>query len=510
MSLFQSEEITNATEELIVTGMLHNLPFLAFTNSSIDISHFENDDCSVLAEIALEFYEDNKKAPGIHSVELLESVSDLLSDQASNIEKLLHKMDEKYGGRDIHTNVLITTYKGWIRDRSMRLASKEMDRLLKLGRVSEAELKMEEVRVHLKTHLDSKPLTTDIFDPNIVHMMEHTDEIIMKFHNDLDRFLPPQTKNRFYTYLGGKKTAKSQWLEYKVITGLENDLNVLAITFELTEDEYLHRLWCGISGCRVDLNPNNRMKSTEIEEELPVFDCEKNRKRTCERPECPDQELFDFEEYESGVWEVCTECQGQREFDPVVWKEDALIEVIRTPKMFKEEQKKWRMQYKGSVKVMAFEPGTMSVEDLIAQIESLQLIEGFIPDLITIDSADNMLAQTRYSEKRHELGSIWLHLSALAKRGYLVWTVTQTNRSGWGVEWLTDAMIGEDASKLMVVDGMVSINEHVDRSAGVNEKYWQTQRLRAHDYRSAKLPHYDVRILNDFGRYLACIETCRM
>lgn len=510
MSLFESEEINNATEELIVTGMLHNTAFLAYTNSSIEIRHFENNDCSVLAEVALEFFDDNKQAPGIHSVELLESIKDLVPDQANNIEILLRKMDEKYGGREIHTQVLVSTYKGWVRGRSMRLASKEMDRLLKLDRTDEAEIRLEELRQSLRHHRDDTTLTTDVFDPNIVPMLEHTDDVIMKFHNDLDRFLPPQSKNRFYTLLGGKKTAKSQWLEYMAITGLENGQNVLAITFELGEDEYLNRLWCGISGCRIDLNPNKRTNPTIIADELPIFDCEKNRRQVCERPECPVQESFDFEEYETGVWEACSSCIGQREFEPAVWKEDADIDIIRTPKALKEEQKRWRMQHSGNLKVMAFEPGTITIHNLYNKVETLQLINGFIPDLIVIDTVDNMLSESRYNEKRHELGSIWLQGSAFAKKGYLIWTASQTNRTGWGKEWLEDNMIGEDASKLMVVDGCISINEHMDRKEGVNEKYWQTQRLRAHDYRSAKMPHYDLRILNDFSRYLACIETCRM
>lgn len=510
MALFESEEISNATEELIVTGMLHNKAFLAYTSSSLDARHFENEDCSILAEMALEFFEENKDAPGIYSIELLESIKDVVPDHADNIDILLKRIDQKYGGREIHTQVLITTYKNWIRGRSMRLGSKEMDRLLKLGKTAEAELKMEELRQNLRHHTDSDVLTTDIFDPNIIPMMEHTNDVILKFYNDLDSFFPPQTKNRFCTFLGGKKTAKSQWLEYMAITGLENGLNVLAVTFELTEDEYLHRLWCGITGCRIDLNPNHRTKPRTVKADLPIFDCEKNRDRTCERPECPENDEFNFEEFEPNQWDACDFCIGQREFKPVVWKEETTLEIIRTPSELKKEQKKWRMQDTGNMRIMAFEPGSITMNDFSGKLETLQLVQGFIPDLIVIDTIDNMLSDSRYNEKRHELGSIWLQTSALAKRGYLVWTASQTNRTGWGKEWLEDNMIGEDASKLMVVDGCVSINEYMDRKNGANEKYWQTQRLRAHDYRGARMPHYDLRILNDFSRYLACIETARM
>ncbi len=511
MALFKSEEINNATEELLVTGMLHNSVFLSVINNIIDVRHFDNDDCSVLAELALEFFDDNKEAPGIHSIELLESVKNLIDEQSDNVEKLLKKMDKKYGGRDIHHQVLMKTYVEWSKGQALRETSKEIDRLLKLGKTAEAEQKMEEARQHLRHHGTETVPDISIFNKGISALLEHSEDIIIKHYNILDKFLPPQSKNRFYTYLGGKKAGKSQHLQFQAISGLENGLNVLAFTFELTEGEYLGRLWHGITGKRIDLNPNKRDQPKTLEVPLPVFDCVKNRDGSCERPELPSNfEWEDYDEYMQGAWNPCDFCIGKRSFDPIVWKEKTIVDVIRSPKEFEKEQEKWRMQHSGEIRVVALEPGSATVQDIRDKVERLQLIEGFIPDLIVIDSADNLISTTRYNDKRHELGSIWLQLSAFAKAGYLIWTASQTNREGWGKEWIEDRMISEDASKLMVVDGMISINEHMDRNAGINEKYWQTQRLRAHDYRSAQLPHYDLRLLNDFSRYMAVLDVCKM
>lgn len=514
MGLFKSEEINNATEELLVTGMLHNSVFLSVINQMIDVRHFENDDCGVLAELALEFFDDNKEAPGINTIELLESVKDLVDGQGDNIEKLLRKMDDKYGGRDIHHQVLLKTYMEWSKGRSLRFLSKEIDRLLKLGKTEEAEEKMEQARQHLRHHGTESVPDISIFNKGIVSLLEHSEDIIMKYHNSLDKFLPPQSKNRFYTFLGGKKSGKSQWLQYQAISGLENGLNVLAFTFELTEGEYLGRLWHGITGARIDLNPDKRNKEKYINTTIPVFDCAKNREGTCERPECPENYEWEEEyntEYFPDSWEPCEYCLGEKAFEPVVWKEKCDIPIIRSPKEFEKQQKKWKMQNSGGeIRVVALEPGSVTVQAIKDKIERMQLIEGYIPDLIVIDYADNLVSSSRYNDKRHELGSIWLQLSALAKSGYLVWTASQTNRTGWGKEWLEDSMIAEDASKLMVVDGMISINEHMNREDDINEKYWQTQRLRAHDYRSAQVPHYDLRVLNDFSRYMAVIDICRI
>lgn len=510
MSLFKSEEINNATEELILTGMLHNTGFLTFINQMLDVSHFENEDCATLAEMVLEFYDANKSAPGVHSVELLESIKDIVGDQGDNLERLLRMIDKRYGGREIHTNILLTTYKDWMKGRSLREASKDINKLLDKGMTAEAEDKMEEVRQRLKHHGADPSLSIDIFNPDIIPLMEFDDEKILFFNNMLDDFMPPQAIGRFYTFLGGKKTGKSQWLQYLSLAGLDSGLNVLTITFELTEPEYLKRLWCGITGCRIDMNPSRRSKQAEVDCDLPIFDCERNRNRTCERPECPDNDVFAFTDYEENSWEPCSHCIGTREFLARVWKEPAVVDIIRSPKEMEKEMRKWRMQHSGNLRILPLEPGTMTVEHVKDEIMKLQFLENFIPHLIVIDAADNMLSASKYQDKRHEIGNIWLYLSALAKRGYLVWTASQTNRTGWGKEWIDDSMIAEDASKLMVVDGAVTINEWLDRDKGHNEKYWMTQRLRAQDYRNVMLPHYDVRILNDFSRYLACIECARI
>jgi len=313
MSLFESEEISNATEELIITGMLHNTAFLSYINKVIQIHYFENKDCGTLAEMAIEFFDDNKKAPGLHSVELLDSVRDIVGDQAKNIEKLLKKIDAKYGGREVHTNILVSTARDWLKSRSMRTMSKDINKLLDRGNIEEAEKKMEEVRKNLTLNGEDSILAVDIFNEDIIPLMELEDTVIMKFNNDLDKFFPPQANGRFYTFLGGKKSGKSQWLQYIAITGLENGLNVLAITFELTEAEYLKRLWAGISGCRIDMIASARTKKKINDVALPIFDCKKNRTRVCQREECPENGSFSFTEFEDGEWNPCDFCIGEKE-----------------------------------------------------------------------------------------------------------------------------------------------------------------------------------------------------
>ena len=509
--LFKTEELTNATEELIVTGMIHSTKFLAVAHKIIDLDYFENYECKTVAKLCIKFFKENEEAPQTHILDLVDSIRDKVGEDSELLDAFLRGIDEKYGGREIHHRILETTYIDWAKLRALKTANDEIERLIEKGRTREAELRMEQLRTALENNSIEESIDVAIRDAEVQFIRRTSERVIVKFHNDLDDFMPPQTKGRFYTFLGGKKTGKSQWLEYIAIAAAESDLNVLAFTFELTRGEYLHRLYCGTLGCRIEIDPDRPNQPRTIDVELPVFDCEYNRSGTCSRPERPDNgDWGEWRIWQDGVWEPCDHCMGSENFAPVAWKQRERMRVIRTDEEFHKEFFKWKRQYRGDIRVVAAEPGTMTVSDIKSTLNKLKLTDNFIPDVIVVDYADNLVPASRYSDKRHELANIWLELSALAKSGYLVWTASQTNRTGWGAKWIEDHMIAEDASKLMVVDGMVTINEHVERGKGFNEKYWGVQRLRAHDYRSARIPNYDIFVLNDFSTYQACIECCKM
>jgi hypothetical protein len=271
--------------------------------------------------------------------------------------------------------------------------------------------------------------------------------------------------------------------------------------YELTKVEFLHRSLCAITGKQI----NGACEDSIITTDISVFDCEKNRDGSCENPDRPQQDnIASFDMYTEGEWMPCTACRGTELFKPCIWKEPYNMKVINTISEMKREQLAWKRQYGDNIRVFNRDPSTQTVKDLKNDLERLRISEGFIPDVIIIDHADNLRPDSNYKEKRHELSNIWSELSSLAKHGYLMWTASQTNRAGWSKEWITTEMIGEDAGKLMICDGVMLINQW--KSETVDEYYWNTQRLRAAYFRGQKLPSMDLKVIHDFSRYIACLD----
>lgn len=503
MGLVRVEEAENVTEELIIAGMITSSPYLSYVSERMMLGYFKNDQCKLVADLIQEFYSLHKSCPGSSIKELFASIVDHISEEeAALTERLLKNISKKYGTRELSFEVLRDTTEDYFETRSIEILIDKVHGLAARGKTEEAQVEIDKWYKDPKKHI-IRGLSP--FDNSMAEAIMTADTLLYRFKNDLDIVMPPQTKNKLYTFLGGTKSGKSQWLGSLAVMFADAGLKVAVWQFELTATEFMGRLLSNISGKKLD----ERAKENWEDSMLSIFDCQLNRDRTCEMPECPDNpsELEDVSEWNE-EWIPCSFCRGLPEFQPVVWQEPFRMSVINSAHELRKEQVMWERQFGDAFRVFDVDPGSITVEDIKNQLDRLRLSEGFIPDVLIIDQADNIKAGHRFDQKRHEIGSVWLELSTLAKKGYLLWTASQTNRGGWGKQWIETSDIGEDASKLMVCDGVITINQW--SQGDYNEFLWNTQRLRAYYFRSAKMPGWDVRVLNDFSRYIACLDCSKM
>ena len=81
-------------------------------------------------------------------------------------------------------------------------------------------------------------------------------------------------------------------------------------------------------------------------------------------------------------------------------------------------------------------------------------------DLVAVDYPDIMRPDKYYSERRHEIGSIFDALRKVAvKRGVLMWCGSQANRSSLDRNKITMKDVAEDITKCWVADGVITFNQ---------------------------------------------------
>jgi len=79
--------------------------------------------------------------------------------------------------------------------------------------------------------------------------------------------------------------------------------------------------------------------------------------------------------------------------------------------------------------------------------------------MIIVDYADLINPKKSYGEKRHDLESIYEELRGIAQEHKCpIWTVSQTNRTGYNAELVTMESISEAFSKCFVADFIFTLS----------------------------------------------------
>lgn len=104
--------------------------------------------------------------------------------------------------------------------------------------------------------------------------------------------------------------------------------------------------------------------------------------------------------------------------------------------------------------------------------------EGWRPDIVVIDYADNLAPVDKREEPRHQVNTTWKLMRALALDFHVcVVTGTQVNAGGFKAKILTRSNFSEDNRKLNHVTGMVGINvSPKEKESGLSRLNWIVKR----------------------------------
>jgi replicative DNA helicase len=129
---------------------------------------------------------------------------------------------------------------------------------------------------------------------------------------------------------------------------------------------------------------------------------------------------------------------------------------------FKEKIYEEVQDIDGKLIIKEYPTKTASTHTLKMHLEKLRM-RGTQIDMIIVDYADLLRPVTTQREKRNELESIYEELRGLAQEfKCVIWTASQTNRSGLNAEVITMESISEAFNKCFVADFIFSISRTID------------------------------------------------
>lgn len=126
-------------------------------------------------------------------------------------------------------------------------------------------------------------------------------------------------------------------------------------------------------------------------------------------------------------------------------------------KVVEKRLKRFQKSFGKHLVVREFPPKSLSVAGLREDLDRLAGA-GFVPDMLIVDYGDLMSSSRAYSEKRHEVASIFEGLRAIAcENSISVWSGSQANRGSMSKPVVTMEDMGEDFSKNQIADLILSI-----------------------------------------------------
>lgn len=490
-------ELDSSEEDLFLAGMIVSDEFLSGISHVMEPRYFKSPHIRIVSGWVLEFYDEFQIAPGpqIREIYEIEKRNEEVAD-SDLIEKLLCTISERYADKEFNAGYMLPKMINYIRERVVEITLEDAKwNLKKKGPDSAWETLHKITDVRRKTSTGHSLFGE--FEQAFESWYYKGKEELFRFPGALGYYMAPLLRKKLIAYMAPPKRGKSWWLLFSAITAVMNKLNVAVFSLEMDRDEVIERLVMMLLAREVTTGANEKYM-------LPVVDCIKNQNGTCEKAcrTSAEEAILDDDgntpEYFDFPHTTCEACRPDWEndyragnkptdFEYAPWMEE-ITKASLSPKEVRLAFENFKMHFgEDSLKIFTHRINTLTVKELEEELDEQERLFGWVPDVLVIDYADIMKKEGYNDQRRMQLGNIWENLSGITKeRNVLTFTASQGNRGSTQKTAMDQSDIAEDFSKVMVVDGLITINENnLDKVKVKKDKYWQRQVLQwiAHRYK---------------------------
>lgn len=453
------KEIDTTIENKITTAMVTSTKFISEVQKVFNPEYMKNSFAKIVCFWCMDYYIQYKKAPGPHIKDIfnMESELGMTKEDKEIIGTFLTKLSSQYvDSQGINSDYIRDIAFDYFRMRELDLRTEEAARLLKVGKVQEAEDQFTQFKkIAYQTSGWFNPMTAK----EVLEVFNEDDEGIFVLPGALGKIIGPIERDWFIAILGPFKKGKSWFLQEMAVRAIFQRLKVVFISLEMKRKNIKERLYKRITGFG--------SKTGEDSFLYPVFDCELNQNGLCTREERTNliqlreenapKPPFDIEM----DYKACTYCRDNHIPD---YRLETWFEVLEVPH-FNCEDTQQTMQgvetmYGDNLRCIAYPRMMASLSDIRRDLFILEQHEQFIPDVIIIDYIDILKPETHHKKDHKEIDDIWKMTAALAaERHCIVFSASQGTR---GAIYKTDVSqddLAEWIGKLAHVDVFLGLNQ---------------------------------------------------
>jgi hypothetical protein len=382
-------------------------------------------------------------------------------EDAEMARVLLEEVLEKYENASLNVSYLTDESTKYFQQREQEITAKEFKALVDLGDFAAAEERLEKYK---KIQRIASHWINPLAEEEIDKFFTDKTDTLFRFPGQLGSFMGDLERG-WLVGLSGKFKGGKTWLgqEFAVI-GVLNRLKVAMINLEMPEKKLKGRLY-------------KRFTATEGDNEesylYPTFDCLRNQQGRCHLSKRTNAIAL----YERGgavpdftaanPYRSCIGCRfdGTENYIPAVWYE-LLLRPPFDPHTVSKAMRVYRKHYGHLLRFKCYPRFSANVSDVKRDLDILEQVEGFIPDVIIVDYVDILRPEDEQRAGVEKEDRSWIALAQLAaERKCLVVTPTQINKDGQSADSIRVDHMARWVGKLGHVDAMYGVNQSAAEKA---------------------------------------------
>lgn len=418
--------------------------------------YIKNEFVKVICFWCLQYYSEYEKAPESHIKDIFELArGELSEEEATIIEAFLTNLSEQYEeGQGINEEYILDTTFKYFKTRELELTAKNITKLLENNKVEEAE---EQIANYKKVAKVTSKWYNPFDTKTILEAFDDENDTILRFPGQLGRMIGAFEREWLIMILGSFKRGKTAWMIEIAVLALFSRLKVVFISLEMKKKNLNKRIYKRITASS---------EEGEMQFIYPVFDCYYNQTGDCTKEirtnniKIVDAEGNKPEFTKTMKYKPCTVCRGTDEYHMATWF--ASFERPKlTPRNVISKTKAFSTMYgNNNLRVQCYPKFSANISDIKRDLDILEQVDGFIPDVIVIDYAGILRPEDSRHKKLDQIDETWKMLGQLAaERKCLVATGWQGNRGAIYKNKMDQESVSEWIGILGHVDVAMTLNQ---------------------------------------------------
>jgi len=406
----------------------------------------------------LEYLAKYDRAPGadIQTIYEAHRRNGLDSETAELIGQFLGSISEQYENSDgINSEYLLDQAANYFQERALTLLKEDLEERLGQGNILAAkEAVANFIAPEKVVTLGYEPLR----DMNLVRDAFESEDELFSLPGDLGKMLGPFVREDAWGLVGAYKAGKSWTCTYIQDQAIYQRLNVARFSFEMNKKKETRRFIQSI--CAM---PDKPPRDGNIW--LPVWDCRLNQEGTCSRQERVNNvALYDNEKnrpafgHAPAGYAPCAVCKGKKGWHLESWVEPYKCDVLTWRTAWRRAEAISQQLRGARFKFQYWPIRSAGIQEVKATLQVWEHLEGFIPDVIVVDSPDIMRFPGK--EPRHAIVDNRREVVALAQQYHalVIFPLQAGSKTAIERKDKKQSDIGESVAILGDVDAMMVID----------------------------------------------------